>query len=218
MTFFTADWSSLKSFRNKAMLLSLFSKPFMRRTLAVALLIASSFGSFAQKTDNFSDSLLLRTSVFADLGLCMEGGQPGLSVTCSKQHSRHFGLGIGAQGYFFDKNYAASYVTRQFIPSLFLDAREYMGKHGRFFLLQDLGIDIYHGYANVNSHESASHEDGLYFGFGLGYSYPVSTKISAYLSLKFVSDSYISRQTYQNKTSSVFDMDGTSVISAGIRF
>ncbi|MCW3123228.1 MAG: hypothetical protein JWQ38_2720 [Flavipsychrobacter sp.] len=201
----------------------------MKLILVSTLLTVSSLCADAQNTnasanpapsfDSSSRAEAQRNNTFADLGLSFGSGMPGVSATYNRKLTKRFGIGLGAQGYFYPGIDRFRKPIERFIPAPYADLRWYRGVgKGQMFTFIDVGVNLYLGFdAYVSS--VVEHSNGLYSGLGIGYYRPVNKAgLSPYLSLKLVSDTYKSTQTYMGHESSSVSLDATIVLSAGLRF
>jgi hypothetical protein len=87
----------------------------MKQTLMSILLLSSALWAEAQQNN-----------LFGDLGLPLDLGLPGVSVTYNRKLVKWFGVGVGAQGYFYSRQDMHNNNVEQFTPAVFADLRGYI--------------------------------------------------------------------------------------------
>lgn len=162
--------------------------------------------------------------LYADGGLSLAYSDPGFSATYNYNLAKHFGLGLGAQGYVF---HPAATNPRQFTPALFADFRFRIRPQriSQYFILADLGIDFYRhhdGYEREGDYAySAPNDNGVYLGLGLGYFLRLTHRgwgpyATAKMISNFCSEDQLNLSTGDQK--SLSSGRGTLVLSLGFRF
>jgi hypothetical protein len=156
----------------------------MKHAFIALLVLFSAITTLAQKHNLFADVGTLR----------------GFSATYNYRVAKHFGAGIGVQGYRFSPTELDYYYDRKrFVPGVFADLRLNIRplKRGQMFSFLDLGIDLYKQdksyYRDSNYIFTIPHDNGFYIGFGFGYFRRVTKGGGGpYTSLKFVTNWYTS--------------------------
>lgn len=178
----------------------------MKRTIAALAIMMAPICAHAQKNN-----------VFADIGIHGDF-TPGASVTYNHKLTNHFGVGGGTQMY-MERVSITSKSTTIYKPAIYGDLRGYfpIGK-SILFLLGDLGLHIYHGASALNAGETRN--NGLYVGMGVGYGHSIGKKhlMDGYVTLKAVTDNYFTHQSSTSGTFSEYNMEGSMVLSVGVRF
>jgi hypothetical protein len=189
--------------RNKALLM---------KWLVVALLLINTQDAAAQKD-----------ALFADGGMSLARGLPGMSATYNYNIARFLGLGIGAQLY----DYHATMTNFQYVPALFWDVRFTLRtrKKNQYFLFVDAGANIYkrsnEAWKQGNTRYIVQDDNGSYTGLGVGYFRRHTERgRGRYVTLKFISNSYkASSYNIVSSESGVVTLGrGTIVASFGYRF
>ncbi len=180
--------------------------------LVVALLLVNTQNASAQKD-----------ALFADGGMSLARGLPGMSATYNYNVARFLGLGIGAQLY----DYHATMTNFQFVPALFWDVRFTVRarKKNQYFLFVDAGANIYKhsskAWKQGNTRYIVLDDNGSYTGLGVGY-FRKNTERGRgrYVTLKFISNFYkASSYDLVSMQSDVVTLGrGTVVASFGYKF
>lgn len=126
-------------------------------------------------------------NIYADVGV-----PPGVSVTYNYRLAKHFSVGAGVQGYKFPLPLESG---SRFTPALYADIRINImpSKKNQLFNFWDFGMNVYKqniSYYRDNTHVGLiPHNNGFYFGLGLGYFRRMTVRGGGpYLSVKVLSN------------------------------
>jgi len=185
----------------------------MRYALIVLLILINPLCTSAQKNYLYTDG-----------GLSLAYFNPGFSATWNYNLIKYIGIGAGAQAYVF---HPAITNPRQFTPAFFADIRFRIrpGHISQYFILTDLGLDIYNH--NDNYSRSGNYvytvpkNNGVYFGLGLGYFLRLTERgWGTYATMKIINNIYSDDQLDLNTGDhkKLTSTGGTLVLSLGFRF
>jgi hypothetical protein len=187
----------------------------MKCFLIALLVVSGSISASAQKH-----------TLYADAGVSFSSGaKPGFSLTYNYKFAKHFGVGIGVQGYDFAPT---TLEFHQFIPAVFVDLRLLIRpvKENQFFSFLDLGIDFYDPSGKYNTSGNpviayTPQKNGFYSGLGAGYFRRMTKRgCGPYASLKTILN-WNTMKGYdysKGKNITTSSADGTFVFSLGFRF